>query len=158
MNTVDAVRIAVSITQVIAIFVMYWLAVRQYQMNQSSQYLNRFLDKELFELRESVDLWLESGADTIKKLEQLNDEECRHTKSEAIAFANFFQELAISYQRKLTHRRYIYDTFGFLAQHYWERLNFWVCSYRDEKNRRTLYAEWESLYNEFKRLDERYGK
>ncbi|MFK7909951.1 MAG: hypothetical protein AB8F34_05040, partial [Akkermansiaceae bacterium] len=64
MPTIEIVQIAVSVAQIIAVIVMYRLAVSQYQMSRSSRYLERFLDKELFEIRESVDAWLEADLST----------------------------------------------------------------------------------------------
>ena len=158
MPTIEVFQIVVSIAQIVAVVIMYRLAVRQYQMNRSSRYLERFLDKDLFELREGVDAWLESGLSTSEKLDQLNDSECIHTRSEIIAFANFFQEISISYKRSLTDKQYIYETFGFLIRRYWEQLQFWTGSYRSEKGRETLYEDWEDVYNIFKQLDTKKGK
>lgn len=143
----------VTLAQLVALVLMYYLAVKQYRMSKSSEYLQRFLERELFDCREFIDEWVNEKGPAEKRLEWLNLPENRHEKARVIVFANFFQELSIAYRRGLGDRTYIIDVFSFLIRHYWERMNFWVAAYRNEKNRSTLYEDWEDLYNEIRRRE-----
>ena len=143
-------NVSASLAQIVALVIMYWLATKQFRMSKSSTYLERFLGREVLELRESIDVWLSGDHPASKRLEEINLPEQAHRKAQMIAFANFFQELGIAYKHNLADKKYVRETFSFLASHYWQRLNFWIAAYRDEKHRPTLYAEWEYLYNEIK--------
>lgn len=153
MNALDTFRTVASIAQIIALVTMYLLAVKNFRMSRSSEYLQRFLSRDTLILREEIDSWLRREGSPAERLAALNSPENVHRRIQILAFANFFQELGVAYQSKLTDQKYVRKVFGFLVPHYWECFDFWIAAYREEKQRRTLFGEWEYLYNEIKKHD-----
>lgn len=134
-----------SIAKIAALFITYFLAVKQFRMNKSSNYLERFLGREFIAIRENVDSWLADPTPPSERISNLKTEDGLHTKAQLVAFSNFFQELGVAYKHNLVDHNYIKAVFEFLLINYWDKLKFWIECYREEKGRSTLFADWENL-------------
>jgi hypothetical protein len=150
-----ALNAFVAVTQLLALYVMYYLAIKQFRMSKSSQYLERFLESEFLKLREFVDDYIDGRKASQKQDSPIAVPDFKHDLIQMITFANFFQELSVAYRHRLADRKYIRDVFSFLIQYYWEHLSHWVDAYREQKQRRSLYSDWEKLYHELRILDRR---
>jgi hypothetical protein len=123
--------------------VTYRLAIRQFRMAKASQYLERFMSKEMMDARTVVDQFC--GKDIHDMIGSLRADNCREELGQIRMFANFFQELGIAFRKGLVDRRYTEEIFDFLVKSYWKKLYGWVQDYRKLQGDKSLYSKWEDL-------------
>jgi len=146
MNWEIFIQITVAGVQILALYIAYKLAIKQHRMLQASRYLERLLSPEMIDAREVVDRWHNIG-DLSEKLAWLDNPEHSEDLAHIRAFANYFQELGIAWERGLVDQNYIRDIFDVLSCRYWNRLAGWIQAYRNSSDP-SLYSKWESLRND----------
>jgi|GEM_PF-819195 len=162
---VEVVNIAVSSAAAIITLVTGVLVWRQtsqhFRHSRSAAYIERFNSEEYFSARMTVDrLTAEDPTfETIIKAEVGKEaEELERARLHVLMFANIFQEIGAAYRVRLVDRRYTWSVFGFLAQHYWQRLSPFILRLRAVRGRHELYRDFEHLAIEMARLDETYAR
>lgn len=124
-----------------------YLTISQFTRSRASSYIERFNSSDAIESRIAVDKWLGDHSTSKARLEALANDPGLRTHLRR--FANLFQELGAAYEFGVAHRKTVRVLFDALVVMYWESLRFWVEDYRAQADA-SLYARFESLYNEIK--------
>ena len=134
-------------TEIVLLLAAVYLTISQFTRSRASSYIERFNSSDAIESRIAVDKWLGDYTTSKERLEALANDPALRTHLRR--FANLFQELGAAYEFGVAHRKTVRVLFDALVVMYWESLRFWVEDYRAQADA-TLYARFESLYNEIK--------
>ncbi len=160
----DLLNVAVgSATALITLLVgaLVWRQTsRHFRHARSASYIERFNSSDYFSARVEVDRVIAADpefesltrADEAKLSTQL-----QRDRLHVLMFANLFQEIGAAYRVGLVEPHYTWSVFGFLAQHYWQKLSPFILWQRAKSDRRTLYQDFEYLCFEMGKLDRKYA-
>ena len=146
--SLQLLQVFLVLIQFIFLIFGYNLTIKHFKMSKSSDFLERFLSKEMIESRSCVDRVFEQN-DLKSALEYLYRPENIDDLNKVRSFANFFQELSIAKKMNLVSDKYVKDTFDYLVCKYWSLLSGWISDYRS-KSDSTLYSKWEDLRDDFR--------
>ena len=116
-------------------------------------YIERFNSKDFMDLRITAERWLTENhspghlmemADTVKP-EEIS------TYIQIRTFLNLFQELAVSYERRLVDRSIFYKNFDYLIVSYWERFEDFIMYSRAKSGDYTMYKRFENMTKDVKK-------
>lgn len=144
-------QIFLILSQFIFLIVTYRITISQFKKKKASEYFERFLSRDVFESRITVDR-LTANLQQKDLLNYFEEDTNKNELHQFIFFANFFQELGVAYLEKLVDKSYTMKVFDFLICDYWSKMHGWVSAYRELKKDETLYSKWEYLQHEIKKL------
>lgn len=132
-------------------------ARRHFRLQHAKEFIARFNGSEMVRIRDRVDRWLvdsatesNSSESEVKALGQPFEDEC----SIAIrTFINFFQELGVAWKHGTVHHEYTWDLFAGLTAKYWQALSPYCKAQRIERDRPTLFNDFENLAKELAAMD-----
>ena len=147
--------LAVTLMAAVAV---YQQTAHHFASERISYFTERFNRSEFVDVRATVDAWLETGesAESLFHREGAKDPEAIRTIKNMRAFANFFQELAAAMKHETLDKEYMWDVFGFLTQHYGEKLQPFIDQMRATRKRSTLYAEFYELVRTMKSIERKH--
>jgi len=140
---------------------VWWQASQHFRHTRSASYIERFNTAEYFAARLEVDRLIseDSSFESLIRAEVGKESDQRERdRLHVLMFANLFQEIGAAYRVSLVDRRYTWSVFGYLGQHYWQKLSPFILRLRAIRRRPELYRDFEYLCSEMAKLDRKYAR
>jgi len=129
------------------------MMIRQDRYQRSHEFIKRFNSKEFIEIISNVKKCCEVFEDSNKSdNEKWNYVEADPKRKQDLnMFLNFFEELGLMYNEKLTNKKITKGFFKGISVGYFEKCYLYIKDRRIRQNHSTMFENWEKMVEELKK-------